>query len=133
MLRPKRKLKVDQLFHHERFAISIYKNLTFLQDHVATIHEQQSACMVSILRVIEISVSCASHRRDFCGVCSNLSPTSFSFSSVSTHLFALQFLLRIVPASLNLVTSFYTVSLCGSGTPGYSEKKLPYNFPAKIC
>lgn len=53
--------------------------------HVAVIPEQQSPYMVLSLvafqvEVCEIPVSCASRRRDFFELCSNLSPISSSFS-----------------------------------------------------
>ena len=70
--------------------------------------------------IIEISVPMQAVRG--ISVEYDLSPTLSSFSSVSTHLFTLRFLSRMDPVSLNLVTSFHTVSLCGAGTPGYSVK-----------
>ena len=47
MLRQRKILKVNQLFHHERFAISNYRNVPAYHDHVDAVRVLQLSCMVS--------------------------------------------------------------------------------------
>ena len=81
--------------------------------------------------VIEIAVSCASRRwRNFCGVCSNVSPTSSSFSSVSSQFIYPSPLVKNRPRFSKFSDKFsHSISMWGRHTWIF---RITYNFPATI-
>jgi hypothetical protein len=73
---------------------------------VAIYHRRLSSFVAIASDYFEMPISCATSGSDFCGVCSNLAPVSYSFTLWSTRCFVVGFLARSDPVDLTLLITF---------------------------